>query len=114
MASPESGRDAANEHQRHERPRKAERVRFPLGRTLSTPGALTALTEARTSPLALLARHARGDWGDLDEEDWQANERALTTGERLFSAYTLLTRARLWVITEADRSATTLLLPEEY
>lgn len=114
MASPESGCEAANEHPRPERPPRAERVSFPLGLLLSTPGALAALTEARTAPWTLLARHASGDWGDLGEEGWQANERALTTGARLFSAYTLLTRARLWVITEADRSSTTLLTPEEY
>jgi len=85
-----------------------------LGQTLATPGALAALTEANASPLTYLRRHVTGDWGDLGEEDRQANEQALLYGARLFSAYTLSTATRLWIITEADRSSTTLLLPEEY
>ena len=89
-------------------------VRFPLGRILATRGAVSALEGARADPVRYLARHASGDWGELDLEDRAANEHALRDGARLLSAYRLPTGARLWVITEADRSATTLLLPEEY
>jgi hypothetical protein len=61
-----------------------------------------------------LRRHARGDWGDLDDEDLQANERALKDGTRLLSAYHSSAGTKFWIITEWDRSATTVLLPEEY
>ncbi len=89
-------------------------ARFPLGRTVSTPGALQALLETGESPLIFLARHAAGDWGDLEAEDLQANEDALRHGSRLLSAYHTANDTKLWIITEADRSVTTLLLPEEY
>jgi len=95
-----------------ERPRRV--VYVPLGRVLATPGALRALALARADGAAYLARHASGDWGDLDAEDWTANDRALPGDERLLSAYRLPNGERLWIITEADRSATTLLLPDEY
>ena len=88
--------------------------RFRLGMVLITPGAILALAEANQSALALLERHAYGDWGELAPEDWQANEDALQEDTRLFSAYTLTTGERIWVITEWDRSATTVLLPSEY
>jgi hypothetical protein len=88
---------------------------FPLGQTTSTPGALDALATEGLSPWALLTRHATGDWGDLGEEDKQANEEAIAEGTRIFSAYVLpKTQQKIWVITEADRSSTTLLLPDEY
>jgi len=87
---------------------------FPLGRTVATPGALKALQEAQQMPQTFLERHVRGDWGDLGQEDVQANEDALKTGARLLSAYSTRLAEKLWVITEADRSATTLLLPSEY
>ena len=61
-----------------------------------------------------LRRHARGDWGDLDDEDRKANDRALQEGSRLFSAYKTKAGVKFWIITEADRSATTVLLPDEY
>ena len=106
--------------------------RFTLGRVLATPGALRALDDAeqgrghgarrsgadglpaRSLATELLARHVAGDWGDLDAADRRANEDALAADARLLSAYVLPSGVRLWVITEADRSATTLLLPEEY
>lgn len=88
--------------------------RFPLGQLLTTPAALSALQAAGLTPLPLLARHAAGDWGDLDPEDKQLNERALRDGGRLFSAYRFGAGPKVWVITEADRAATTVLLPEEY
>ena len=90
--------------------------KFELGRILATPGALEAL--GRPVILALIARHASGDWGDLDEEDKAANEAALQNGGRIFSAYNT-NGVRVWIITEAvgedgHRAATTALLPDEY
>ena len=89
-------------------------ARFPLGQIVATPGALSALTEAGDSPTSFLRRHVVGDWGELDEDDRRENERSVSAGCRLLSAYTTSIGIRLWIITEADRSATTLLLPEEY
>ena len=85
-----------------------------LGRLLSTPGAIDAMAKASQLPLDLLSRHRRGDWGDVDTEDWTANDQAMILGERVLSAYTLKDGVRVWVITEADRAATTILLPDEY
>lgn len=93
---------------------RPEGPRFPLGQTMATPGALAALERAEESPLTYLSRHVSGDWGELGPEDKRANEQALKSGTRLLSAYALSTQERLWIITEADRSSTTLLLPEEY
>jgi hypothetical protein len=90
------------------------KARFELGQVIATPGALEALWEAGAMPAELLGRHVSGDWGDLDEEDKAENELSLREGFRLLSAYTLKTGVKLRVITEADRSATTLLLPDEY
>jgi hypothetical protein len=88
---------------------------FPLGQIVSTPGALNALGVAGVKPHELISRHASGDWGDLCEDDRRENELALEEGFRLLSAYRLpRTGVKLWVITEADRSVTTLLLPDEY
>jgi hypothetical protein len=89
-------------------------LRFPPGQFVATPGALRELAQADESPLSYLRRHLAGDWGDLDAEDRQENELSLAHGFRLLSAYILQNGTRLWIITEADRSATTLLLPEEY
>ena len=85
--------------------------RFPLGQLVATPAALASLVAAGVSPWSLLARHAQGDWGDLGEEDRQLNVLALIQGSRLLSAYTLPDKTRVWVVTEADRSATSLILP---
>ena len=81
---------------------------------MATPGALAALQEAGVNPLALITRHVTGDWGDLGTEDKQANEDALQQGQRLLSAYKLQTGQKIWLITEYDRSVTTLLLPSDY
>ncbi len=86
---------------------------FGLGRTVSTPGALVVMQGMDISPISLLSRHQRGDWDELDPEDKVSNQQALITGARIFSAYVFDT-VRLWIITEADRSSTTILLPEEY
>jgi hypothetical protein len=88
------------------------KARFPLGQTVATPGALEALEQAGQAPAALLARHQHGDWGDLAEEDKQENEYSVNRGLRLLSAYHLTTGVKVWVITEADRSVTTLLMPQ--
>lgn len=87
---------------------------FPLGTVVATHGALAALRDAGTSPLALLDRHVAGDWGDIHPEDRGLNELALCRGMRLLSVYELVTSETVWIITEADRSVTTLLLPTEY
>ncbi len=87
-------------------------VLFPLGQTLTTPGALDAVPPSEM--LQALRRHARGDWGDLCDEDRQANDLALKNGARLLSAYRTKSGTKFWIITEWDRSATTVLLPEEY
>lgn len=87
---------------------------FPLGRTVATPGALAALERAKQGAIDFLARHSRGDWGDVPPEDAAENQRALQHGRRLLSSYRTRLGERIWVITEADRSATTILLPDEY
>src|SRR5262245_19162340 len=87
---------------------------FPLGRIVATPGALVALEAAEQAPHEFLARHRRGDWGALSEEDRRENELSLRAGFRLLSAYHTRLGDTLWIITEADRSATTVLLPSEY
>jgi hypothetical protein len=86
---------------------------LPLGRVVATPGALKLLMEAGGYPLNYLARHATGDWGELCTFDRRQNEIALRDGYRVLSSYET-TAGRVWIITEADRSITTILLPEEY
>lgn len=86
-----------------------------LGEIVLTEGALAAFAEAKISPAPFLLRHSRGDWGALDEADWAANDRALLQGERLLAAYTLeQTGVTVWIVTEWDRSRSTILLPSEY
>lgn len=87
---------------------------FSLGRTVATRGALDALTEAGQSPLGFLRRHVTGDWGEVCADDAAENDLSLREGFRILSAYRTTAGVRLWVITEADRSVTTILLPEEY
>ena len=87
--------------------------RFPLGQLMITPGALAALKQSKQTPLPFLYRHVSGDWGDLDAEDQEANDFAVVQGRRILSTYTLNAGVKIWCITEADRSATTILLPEE-
>jgi hypothetical protein len=87
---------------------------FPLGQVVATPGALEALQEAGQDPRALLRRHQSGDWGEVPAEDKQENDFSVQQGFRILSAYTLSTSVKLWLITEWDRSVTTLLLPSEY
>jgi hypothetical protein len=93
--------------------------KFSLGQVVATPGALEALEDAGQSPGYFLDRHIQGDWGEVNDEDKQLNDKALVDGSRLLSAYKTLKGERLWIITEAvddegNRVATTLLKPEEY
>ena len=88
--------------------------RFSPGKVVATPGALAALAASGESLFDYLARHLSGDWGDIDAEDARENELSLKHGFRLLSAYTLKSGAKIWVITEADRSSTCILLPDEY
>lgn len=88
--------------------------RFLLGQVIATPGALEALESNGQTPMELLQRHVVLDSGELDEEDQQTNLDAVENGGRIFSSYLLNDGTKIWVITEADRSATTLLLPDEY
>ena len=92
------------------RPRDAPEPKFALGRTTITAGALAVLTHEEV--LSALGRHVVGDWGDVDPDDWRANERALREGGRLVSVYR--SSRKFYVITEWNRSLTTILLPEEY
>lgn len=103
-------------------------AKFPLGQVVATPAALALLERHTFSSSALLNRHVRGDWGDLFDEDREGNEEALVDGNRLMSVYRLVDAQRIadtplskrdsfptiWIITEWDRSVTTLLLPSEY
>ena len=88
--------------------------RFSLGQIVATPGALAALGRVGDTPAIFLRRHVLGDWGELDAQDRAENEQSVAAGFRLLSAYKLSDGTRIWVITEADRSSTCILLPDEY
>jgi len=88
--------------------------RFDLGLLLITPAAQEVLITHHITPIPLFKRHQCGDWGEVCDEDAQANQEALRTGSRLMSVYRVHDTQNVWVITEADRSSTTLLLPSEY
>ena len=94
--------------------RLCARRRPPPGRVVATPGALAALNESGIDAFRLLARHQCGDWGEVPPEDRVENDRSVQCGLRLLSCYPLGPGWRIRIITEADRSVTTLLLPEEY
>ena len=87
---------------------------FLLGQIVATQGALEVLEASHQSPSEFLARHAKGDWGELSADDIAENEFSLKNGFRLLSSYLTASGQKLWVITEEDRSSTTLLLPDEY
>ncbi len=86
---------------------------FNLGSVVATPAALEHCERQQVNPLRLLGRHISGDWGDLEQDDIKANENALAYGDRIFSSYKI-GDGKVWVITEADRSSTCLMLPEDY
>lgn len=87
---------------------------FDLGQVVATPSAIDLLRSLALNPLLFLGKHISGDWGQIDDHDREANRQALRFGNRLLSNYQLNRNDRLWIITEADRSSTTLLLPSEY
>ncbi|MES2462097.1 MAG: hypothetical protein V4671_16045 [Armatimonadota bacterium] len=91
---------------------KTTRRAFPLGRVVATPGALAEIAAEDIS--AALSRHSECDWGECGTEDWQENDFALDNDLRLFSVYRDGNNVKFWIITEADRSSTTILLPEDY
>ena len=88
-------------------------IRLPLGHVVATPGALDVVRDHGLDVISLLHRHRAGDWGAVSDHDAQANDHAVAYGARVLSAYETA-GGRLWIITEADRSATTVLLPSEY
>jgi hypothetical protein len=87
---------------------------FDLGQIVATPGALAALQKAGQEPGDFLTRHVNREWGDLSNEDQKDNDYSLEHGFRLLSSYRTNAGDKLWIITESDRSLTTLLLPSEY
>jgi hypothetical protein len=89
-------------------------ARFELGQVVITQGALAACLGEEVAPSELLAQHVSGDWGDVSHEDAYENEYSLKHGLRVLSRYPLPSGTRVWIITEADRSSTTILLPHEY
>src|SRR3954469_18438780 len=90
-----------------------KRAKFALGQIVAKLGALEMMKAEGTDGLQLLSRHVTGDWGDLGEEDKQENELSVQKGFRMLSAYGT-GDSKLWIITEADRSVTTILRPDEY
>ena len=92
----------------------AKKPLFELGQVVATPGALAALERAHQAPGEFVARHVAGDWGEVPEEDKTENEVSILNGYRILSAYRTKLGDRLWILSEADRSVTTVLLPEEY
>lgn len=86
--------------------------KFPLGRIVATDGAIAAIPNEEL--LNAISRHHHADWGDLEEDDWYGNDRSLCNGSRLFSQYESKVGIKFWIITEHDRSVTTVLLPSEY
>jgi hypothetical protein len=86
---------------------------FQLGAVVMTPAARDLMKELGLDPVHYLSRHVTGDWGELDEHDKKANDTAVRQGERILSAYGT-GESKLWIITEADRSATTILRPNDY
>lgn len=90
----------------------ARKLSFALGTTVMTRGAMDAIDALEI--VTFVARHARGDWGEVNDDDWKENDLSVENGYRILSAFTSRSGAKVWVITEADRSATTVLLPEEY
>ena len=88
--------------------------RFALGCVVATPGAVQAFSKTGEEPSLFINRHAAGDWGDLDREDQAENELSVRQGFRILSSYRLSDGTKIYVITEADRSSTCILLPEEY
>jgi hypothetical protein len=90
------------------------KILFSLGNVYMTIGAREALEEANQQPFEFLSRHQKGDSGIVGKEDWQENDFSIKAGFRILSAYKTVEGEKIWIITEADRSSTTILLPSEY
>lgn len=97
-----------------ERQNKKPRQLFPLGETVMTIGAKEVLAESNQLPNEFLIKHQKGNWGDICKDDWRENDLSVKKGFRILSAYRTIKDEKIWVITEADRSATIILLPSEY
>jgi hypothetical protein len=97
-----------------ESPLEETRPKFRLGRLVITPGALELIQGEGREPMEFVERHVRGDFGDLDEHDRLANEAAIGNGTRILSSYVVVGDEKVWVLTEGNRSATTILRPEDY
>lgn len=93
---------------------KGKQPLFPLGTVAATPGAMALLQGDTDLASLLITRHVLGDWGNVDSEDWATNNQAIKMGNRIVSSYVLHGAGTVWLITEADRATTTLLLPSEY
>lgn len=104
--------NAVNGPKQGDNPR-SKTISFPLGQIVATPGALELLDRAAVNAAELLQRHQSGDWGNVPPEDAEENDHSVVNGYRILSSYPV-GENRIWIITEADRSSTTLLLPEEY
>ena len=89
-------------------------TKFHSGQVVITPGASKLLAKTGVNPLEFLERHLNCDWGIASKEDWEWNDQAVVNGTKIFSAYTLDDDSKIWIITESDRSVTTILLPDEY
>lgn len=87
---------------------------FKLGRVVATPNAMAELEKANESAMPFIQRHHCGDWGNLCDDDKMVNNKGVKSGSQLLSSYFLSTGQEIWVITEPNRSVTTILLPEEY
>jgi hypothetical protein len=91
---------------------QSRKTKFPLGQTVATANAIASVPADEI--LVALSRHVQGDWGDVGEEDRKENELSLTRGFRLLSVYHTQAGVKFWIITEADRSVTTVLMPSDY
>jgi hypothetical protein len=86
---------------------------FQLGKLMATPGAIAFCDQHCINMISLVRKHSRGEWGDMCAADKKANDEAVRNGTRIFSAYEF-PQGKIWIITESNRSVTTVLLPEEY
>jgi hypothetical protein len=112
--SPQVGGEPVNMNNTETEAAQDQRGLFPLGQIVATARALEVLEACHQSPMEFLARHARGDWGELSADDVAENEFSLQNGFLLISSYATANGQKLWVITKPDRALTTLLLPDEY
>jgi hypothetical protein len=91
-----------------------QRVTFPLGDVVATPGVISALNCTGEEVTAYLTRYQHGDWGDIEDDERHSNDEAIRTGGQLMGSYILRDRTEIWIITSVDRAITTICLPDEY